>query len=80
MIFSGNIEMVSKELPDRKLPITLGKGEWEAIRRAQEMGEGAVLATDDRKAIKWNGFTACCRNLSGSGSAMRQRIRCLSGW
>jgi predicted nucleic acid-binding protein len=48
----GNIEIVSKELPDRKPPITLGKGEWEAIRLAQEMGEGAVLATDDGKAIK----------------------------
>jgi hypothetical protein len=58
MIFSGNIDMLSKELSDRKLPITLGKEEWEVIRHAQEMGEGAVLATDDRKAIKWNGFTA----------------------
>ena len=48
----GNIEMYSKELPDRKPPITLGKGEWAAIRLAQEMGEGAVLATDDGKAIK----------------------------
>ena len=52
MTSRGNIEMVSKELPDRKPPITLGKGEWAAIRLAQEMGEGAVLATDDGKAIK----------------------------
>ena len=48
----GNIEMVATKLPDRKPPITLGKGEWEAIRLAQEMGESAVLATDDGKAIK----------------------------
>ena len=52
MASQGNIEIVSKELPDRKPPITLGKGEWAAIRLAQEMGEGAVLATDDGKAIK----------------------------
>ena len=52
MASRGNIEMVSKELPDRKPPITLGKGEWAAVRLAQEMGEGAVLATDDGKAIK----------------------------
>jgi predicted nucleic acid-binding protein len=52
MASKGNIEIVSKELPDRKPPITLGKGEWAAIRLAQEMGEGAVIATDDGKAIK----------------------------
>jgi len=52
MTSRGNIEIVSKELPDQKPPITLGKGEWAAIRLAQEMGEGAVLATDDGKAIK----------------------------
>ena len=52
MASQGKIEMVSKELPDRKPPITLGKGEWAAIRLAQEMGEGAVLATDDGKAIR----------------------------
>jgi predicted nucleic acid-binding protein len=52
MASRGNIEMVSKELPDRKPPVTLGKGVWAAIRLAQEMGEGAVLATDDGKAIK----------------------------
>ena len=52
MTSQGHIEIFSKELPDRKPPITLGKGEWAAIRLAQEMGEGAVLATDDGKAIK----------------------------
>ena len=52
MTLRGNIEMVSEELSDRKPPLTLGKGEWAAIRLAQEMGEGAVLATDDGKAIK----------------------------
>jgi predicted nucleic acid-binding protein len=52
MASRGNIEMVSKELPDQKPPIALGKGEWAAIRLAQEIGEGAVLATDDGKAIK----------------------------
>lgn len=52
MTLRGSIEMVSRELPDRKPPITLGKGAWAAIRLAQEMGEGAVLATDDGKAIK----------------------------
>jgi predicted nucleic acid-binding protein len=52
MASRGNIEMVSKELPDRKPPVTLGKGVWAAIRLAQEMGEGSVLATDDGKAIK----------------------------
>ena len=52
MTSRGKIEIVSKELADRKPPITLGKGEWAAIRLAQEMGEGAVLATDDGKAIK----------------------------
>ena len=52
MTSQGNIEIVSKELPDRKPPLTLGKGEWAAIRLAQEMGEGVVLATDDGKAIK----------------------------
>jgi len=52
MASQGNIEMVYKELPDRKPPITLGKGEWAAIRLAQEIGKGAVLATDDGKAIK----------------------------
>lgn len=52
MTSKGNIEIVSKELPDRKPPITLDKGEWAAIRLAQEMGEGAVLPTDDGKAIK----------------------------
>lgn len=52
MTSRGNIELVSRELPDRKPPVTLGKGEWAAIRLAQEMGESAVLATDDGKAIK----------------------------
>lgn len=52
MTLRGNIEIVSKELPDRKPPLTLGRGEWAAIRLAQEMGKGAVLATDDGKAIK----------------------------
>jgi predicted nucleic acid-binding protein len=44
--------VVSEESPDRKPPFTLGKGEWAAIRLVQRMGEGAVLATDDGKAIK----------------------------
>jgi predicted nucleic acid-binding protein len=52
MTSRGNIELVSRELPDRKPPVTLGKGEWAAIRLAQDMGEGAVLATDDGKAIR----------------------------
>lgn len=52
MISQGKIEICSRELLDRKPPLTLGKGEWAAIRLAQEMGEGAVLATDDGKAIK----------------------------
>jgi predicted nucleic acid-binding protein len=52
MASRGNIEVVSKELADRKPPITLGKGEWAAIRLAQEIGKDAVLATDDGKAIK----------------------------
>jgi predicted nucleic acid-binding protein len=52
MTSRGNIEMVFKELPDRLPPVTLGKGEWAAIRLAQEMGKGAVLATDDGKAIR----------------------------
>jgi predicted nucleic acid-binding protein len=52
MTSRGSIEIVSKELLDRKPPVTLGKGEWAAIRLAQEMGEGAVLSTDDGKAIK----------------------------
>ena len=52
MTLRGSVEIVSRELPDRKPPLTLGKGEWAAIRLTQEMGEGAVLATDDGKAIK----------------------------
>ncbi len=52
MASQGDIEVVSEESPDRKPPFTLGKGEWAAIRLVQRMGEGAVLATDDGKAIK----------------------------
>jgi predicted nucleic acid-binding protein len=52
LVLQRKIEISSQELPDRKPPITLGKGEWAAIRLAQEMGEGAILATDDGKAIK----------------------------
>lgn len=52
MASRGSIEIVTKELADRKPPITLGNGEWAAIRLAQEIGKDAVLATDDGKAIK----------------------------
>lgn len=48
----GDIEVVSEESSDRKPPVTLGRGEWAAIRLVQQMGEGVVLATDDGKAIK----------------------------
>jgi predicted nucleic acid-binding protein len=49
-----NIEVVTEALPhpDSQPPVTLGRGEWEAIRLVQRLGAGALLATDDGKAIK----------------------------
>jgi predicted nucleic acid-binding protein len=58
MVLRGNIEVISQEPQDRRPPLTLGMGEWAAIMLVQEMGEGAILATDDGKAIK------ACRYLS----------------
>lgn len=52
MISQGDIEVVSEGSQDRKPPVTLGRGEWAAIRLVQQMGERAVLVTDDGKAIK----------------------------
>lgn len=52
MVSQGDIEVVSEESQDRKSPVTLGRGEWSAIRLVQRMGEGTILATDDGKAIK----------------------------
>jgi hypothetical protein len=49
-----SIEVVTETLPhpDSQPPVTLGRGEWEAIRLVQRLGEGVILATDDGKAIK----------------------------
>jgi predicted nucleic acid-binding protein len=52
MVSQGGIEVVSEESQDRKPPVTLGRGEWAAIRLVQQMGQRAILATDDGKAIK----------------------------
>jgi predicted nucleic acid-binding protein len=78
MISLGNIEIFSKELPDRKPPITLGKGEWEALRLVQEMGEGAVLATDDGKAIKTCRFLNLPFIISPKIATELYRYRCIN--
>ena len=52
MISQGYMEVISDESQDRKSPVTLGRGEWAAIRLVQCMGEKAILVTDDGKAIK----------------------------
>ena len=54
MVAQGHIEVVSAATqdPDRQPPVTLGSGEWEAIRLVWRLGEGTILATDDGKAIK----------------------------
>lgn len=51
IVTDKKIQVVKEEMPGQKMPVSLGKGETEALLLAKQTKD-AVLATDDGKAIK----------------------------
>ncbi len=51
LIVENKVGVVKVAMPDHSMPVSLGKGEAEALFLAKQTGD-AILATDDGKAIK----------------------------